>query len=86
MSVGPCPPISVPVRWAQEWQRLTLAATNRALGRYLHGCAHVVMAHTPQQALAAQHKMHAGLLGHAVDTIAEATELWRKQNAELLRL
>lgn len=84
MSIGPGQPISAPVRWAQEWQRLSLTATNQAMGHYLHGCANVAMARTPQQALAALHKTQTGLLRHSVHVFAEATRLWRKQNTHLL--
>jgi hypothetical protein len=84
MSIGPAQPISAAVRWAQEWQRLNLTATNEAIGHYLRSCANLAMARTPQQALAALHKAQTDMLGHSVDTIAEATRLWRKQNTELL--
>jgi hypothetical protein len=63
---------------AQEWQRLSLAATNQALGHYLRGCTDLVMARTPKQALAALHKTQTDLLRHSADTIAEAAKLWRK--------
>lgn len=84
MSLEVGQPVSVAVRWAQEWQRLTLTATRQALGRYLHGCAKLAMARTHQQALAELHKTQTGLLGHSADTFAEATRLWLRQNAELL--
>ncbi len=84
MSIGPGQPISAAVRWAQEWQRLSLTATNRAMRSYLHGCADLAMARTPQQALVALHKTQTGLLKHSADTIAEATRLLLRQNAELL--
>jgi hypothetical protein len=86
MSIGPGQFLSAAVGWAQEWQRLRLTATNTAIAHYLRGCASIVMAHTPQQALVELHKMQARLLGHWVGTIAEATKLCRKQNAKLLRL
>ncbi len=84
MSIGPGQPISAAVRWAQELQRLGLTATSQAMGHYLHGCANLAMARTPQQALAALHDTQTGLLRHSADTIAEATRLWRKQNTEPL--
>jgi len=84
MRIGPGQHISAAVRWAQEWQRLSLTATNQTVGHYLHGCANLAMARTPQQALAELHKTRAGLLRHWADTIAEATRLWRKQNIEPL--
>jgi hypothetical protein len=54
------------------------------MARYLHGCAHLVMARTPRQAVAELHKAQTGLLIHSADTIAKATRLWHKQHAELL--
>jgi hypothetical protein len=53
------------------------------MGRYLHGCANVAMARTPQQALAALHKTQTSLLRDSADTVAQVTWLWRKQNTEL---
>jgi hypothetical protein len=67
----------------QEWQRLTWATTNQVMGHLLKGCADVALAGTPQQALAALHKTHTDLFRHSVDTFAEATRLWRKQNAKV---
>jgi hypothetical protein len=49
------------------------------MGHYLHGCANVAMAPTPQQALVALYKTQAGLLRHSANTMAEAARLWRKQ-------
>ena len=83
MSIGPAPAISA-ARWAEEWERLSLTATSGAMGCYLHGCANFAMARTPQHALAELHKTQTELLRHSVDTIVEATNLWRKQNAELI--
>jgi hypothetical protein len=70
--------LSDAVRWAQQMQRLSLTATNQVLGLYLRGCADIVMARTPMEALAALNKMQTDLLRHSADTIAEAAKLWRK--------
>jgi hypothetical protein len=78
MSIVPEQPIFAAVRWAQEWQRLSLTATNQALGLYLRGCADIVMARTPMQAVAAMHKTQTDLLRHSAHTIAETAKLWRK--------
>jgi len=83
MGTAPGQPISATVRWAQEWQRLSWATTNQAMGHYLEGCADIALARTPLQALAALHKTHRGLLGHSTVALAEAARLWRKQNTEL---
>jgi hypothetical protein len=83
MSIGPGQPISPAVGWAQEWQRLSWTVINQAMGHYLHGCANVAMARTPQQALAALHKTQTSLLRDSADTVAQVTWLWRKQNTEL---
>jgi hypothetical protein len=74
--------LSARLWWAQEWQRLTLTATNQAMGHYLHGCANLAMARSPQHWLAELHKTQMDLLRHSAKTIAEATRLWRDQNAE----
>jgi hypothetical protein len=84
MGTGPGQAISAAVRWAQEWQRLSLTATNQAMGHYLNGYANVAMARTPQQALAALHKTQTGLLRHSAAMFADAIRLLRRQNAELL--
>lgn len=84
MSIGPGQSLSAAVRWAQEWQRLRLTATKKAMGQYLHDCAKLAMARTPQQALAALHETQSDLLRHSAGTIAGATRLWRKQNTELI--
>jgi hypothetical protein len=84
MSIGPGQSLSAAVRWAREWQRLNLTAANEAMGHYLHGCANLAMARTPRQALAELHKAQTGLVRHSAGTIAQATRLWHKQNAELL--
>ena len=84
MHIVPDTPKSDHVRWAQQLQRLRLTATNQALGLYLRGYADLVMARTPQQALASLHKTQTDLLRHSAHTIAEAAKLWRKQNTELL--
>ena len=86
MSVAPGQSLPAVVRQAREWQRLSVRATNTAMRHYLRGCANLAMAHTPQLALMELHKMQTGLLRHSVGTIAEVMRLWRKQNAELLRL
>ena len=79
MSIGPGQPIS-PAAWrAQEWQRLGWTAINQAMEHYLRGCANVAMTRTPQQALAALHKMQTSLLRHSGDTFAQVARLWRKQ-------
>jgi hypothetical protein len=83
MSIRPAQSLSAAARWAQEWQRLRLTATNKAMGHYLHGCANIAMARTPQHALAALHKMRTDLLSHSAETIVDATKLWRDQNTEL---
>ena len=82
MSIGPDQPISPAARWALELQRLSLTATSRAMGHYLHGCANLAMARTSQQVLAALYKTQTDLLAHSVDTIAETTRLWCKQKTE----
>ena len=79
MTIGSNQPISAAAGWVQEWQRLGWGATNRVMGHYFQGCAHLAMTHTPPQAMAALHAIQAGLLRHAADTLAEATRLWRKQ-------
>jgi len=84
MRIGPGQHICAVVRWALEWQRLSLTATNQTMGHYLHGCANLTMARTPQQALAELHKTRIGLFRHSADTIAEATRVWRQQNIEPL--
>jgi hypothetical protein len=84
MKSGPGQPISAAVRRAQEWQRLGWIIISRVMGHYLHGCASVAMAHTPQQALAALHKTQTGLFTHSAHALALANLLWRKQNTELL--
>jgi hypothetical protein len=84
MSIGPGQSLSAALRWAQEWQRLRLTATNKAMGQYLHGCAKLAMARTPQHALVALHETQSDLLRHSAGTIAGATRLWRKQNTELI--
>ena len=83
MRIEPGQPIFAVAMWAQEWQRLSWTTINQALGHYLHGCANLAMTGTPQQALAALHKIQAVLLRHSAETFAEATRLWRKQNTEL---
>jgi len=83
MSIGPGQPIS-PAAWrAQEWQRLGWTAINQAMEHYLRGCANVAMTRTPQQALAALHKMQTSLLRHSGDTFAQVARFWRKQNTDL---
>ena len=77
-------PISATARWMQEWQRLSWATTNQAMGHLLKACADVALAGTPQQALVALHKAHTDLLRHSADTFDKATRLWHKQNAALL--
>lgn len=84
MNIGPGQPISAPVRWAEECQRLSWTAINQAMGHYLHGCANVAMARTPLQAIMALQKMQTGLLRHSGHVFAESTRLWRKQNTDLL--
>lgn len=84
MSIGRGQFPSAAFRWAQEWQRLSLTATNQAMGRYLHGYADLAMARTPQQASAALHKTQTGLLKHSVTMFADATRLLHRQNTELL--
>ena len=61
-----------------------MTAANEAMGHYLHGCAHLIMARTPREALAQLHKAQTGLLRHSADTIAKAARLWHKQSAELI--
>ncbi len=85
MNIGPGQPIAAAVGWAQEWQRFGWTAISQAMGHYLQGCAHLAMANTPQQALAALHKTQTGLLRHSADTFAEAARLWRKQSTEHVR-
>ena len=68
----------------QEWQRLSWAAINQAMGYYLHGCANIALARSPRQAWLALRKTQTGLLGHSARTIVDAMKLWRKQNRELL--
>ena len=82
MSIRPGQPIFAAVNWVQDWQRFSLTAANRAMGHYLHGCANLAMARSPQHALVALHKTQMDLLRHSVDTIAEASSLWRGQNAK----
>ena len=72
--------IAAAIRWAHQWQRLSSAAMNHAIGHYLRGCANVAMARTPHQALAALHELQTILLSHSADTFAEATRLLREQN------
>jgi len=84
MSIRPKHTLSTAAKWAREWQRLHATATNRALGRCLHGWADLAVARTPRQAVATLHRTHTGLLRHSADTIAEASRLWRRQSAELL--
>jgi hypothetical protein len=76
-------PNSAAVRQAREWQRLSWTTINQVLGHYLHGCASVAMAHTPQQALAALHKTQTGLFTHSAHALAQVNKLWRKQSTEL---
>lgn len=83
MGIGPGQRVPRAVGWAREWQRLSLAAIDQAMGHYLRGCATVAMARTPQQALAALHKTQTSLLRDSADTVAQVTWLWRKQNTEL---
>ena len=78
MSVVRHQPASAAVKWTQQLQRLSMTATNQALGLYLRGCADIVMARTPMHALAALHKTQTDLLQHSVDTMTEAVKLWRK--------
>jgi hypothetical protein len=84
MSIRPKHTLSAVATWAREWQQLHSTATNRTLGRCLHGWADLAVARTPRQAVATLHRTHSGLLRHSADTIAEATRLWRRQSAELL--
>jgi hypothetical protein len=78
MSVVRDQPASAALKWTQQLQRFSLTATNQAMGHYLRGCTNLVMARTPQQALAALRKTQTDLLRHSADTIAEAAKLWRK--------
>lgn len=84
MGIPPGRSISAAVSQAQEWQRLSLTATNLAMRHYFHGCANLAMAHTPQQALAAAYETQTALLRHWADAFAEVVRLWRKRNTELL--
>jgi hypothetical protein len=77
MRIKPSQPVFGTVKWAREWQRFSLNATNRAMGHYLHGCANLAMARSPKHAWAELHKTQVNLLRHSVDTIAAATKLWR---------
>lgn len=86
MGTAPGQPISAAVRWTQEWQRLSWASINQAMGHYLHGCADLAMTRTPQLALAALHQTHSGLLRHSTGAMAEAISLWQRQKTELLVL
>jgi hypothetical protein len=85
MSTGPGLPIPSAVRWAQEWQRLNWIAIHGAIGHYLHGCANAAMTRTPLEALAMLHETQAVLIGHSADALAQACELWRRQNRERAR-
>jgi hypothetical protein len=77
MRTVPKQPVSTAVRWAREWQRLSLTASNQAMGCYLRGCADLTMSRTPKHAWDALYKTQCELLGHAMDTYGEATKLWR---------
>ncbi len=85
MRIEPSQPIAAAVGWAQEWQHFGWTATKQSMRCYLQGCAHIAMAPTPQQALAALHEAETGLLRHYADTFAEAARLVRKQSAEHVR-
>jgi hypothetical protein len=69
-------------RSVQAWQRLFRTATNQALGHYLHGCAGVAMARTPQQALAALHRTQTTLLRHSANTFVAIAKLWGEQSID----
>lgn len=84
MGTGPGQPIAVAVRQTREWQRLIWTTINQVMGHYLHGCAGIAMAHTPQQAMAALHNTQTGLLAHSAHALAQVNELWGKQSTELL--
>jgi hypothetical protein len=71
-------PVSDAASWAQQLQRLNLTAANQAIGHCLRGCANLVMARTPTQALAALQNTQRDLLRLSADTIAEAAKLWRR--------
>lgn len=75
-------PVTVAVGPLQEWQQLSRTAISQAVGQYLHGCADLAMARTPEQALAALHRMQTDVLRRSTDTFAEAARLWHKQNAD----
>jgi len=49
---------------------------------YLRGCANIVMARTPLQAIMALQETQTNLLRHSVHVFAESTGLWRKQNTD----
>jgi len=51
---------------------------------YLRGCANIVMARTPLQAIMALQETQTNLLRHSVHVFAESTGLWRKQNTDPL--
>jgi hypothetical protein len=73
-------PVTAAVSRLQEWQQLFGTTINQAIGLYLYGCADLVMARSPRQALAALHKTQRSLLKHSAKTVGEITGLWRRQN------
>ncbi len=86
MSTGPELPIPCAIRLAQEWQRLSRTAINRAIVLHLRGCADFAMARTPMEALAALHETQAVLLRHSAGAFVQAAELWRRQNGKRAHL
>jgi hypothetical protein len=72
MSTGPNPPISRAIRSAQDWERLSSIAIDRAIALYLHGCAEVAMARTPMEALAALLETQAAVLRHFAEVLRQA--------------
>jgi len=78
MNIGLGQTVTAAVGRLRELQQLSRTATNQAIGHYLHGCADLVMARTPHEALTALYKTQLALLRHSTDTFTEATRLGRE--------
>jgi hypothetical protein len=81
----PSLPVPSAVRWAHGWQRLSRSAIDQGMRHYLRGCANVAMAHSLPEAWVALSEAQNDLIRHSAGTLAEAIELWRKQNSERVR-
>jgi hypothetical protein len=85
MIIGPGQFVTVAVSRLQEWQESSRASMSQAMGIYLRGCADVLMARTPLNALTEFHKMQRALLGQSADIFAANAGFSCEQSNELPR-